>query len=317
VGGHDPFIEQRNEVVERKYDGRDHEPKTLQQVTRDVSDQHFDERPDTQRAAQIANTTPAHMREIVKDPDTVRMLRPDWNEAEISHYVRTREEPPRKLNLIDHKGALVEPLRDSEKIRADQALDPREAAKQLKAFREADAAYRQQLAEQLEAAAQAQTQPTPAPEPTPTPPSEDAALAQQRAQIEAQQRLVQHQAAIQQLTVDERACHQELSQISTWLNASYTPSELRSGVAAGEERNAWLQEAVQRAAGLQRVAANASEVRTVKQAALTLARQAQVEQWSAIQDAAFAEASGKRQLRLQQLQHWSDRERPAAAKNSE
>jgi len=72
------------------------------------------------------------------------------------------------------------------------------------------------------------------------------------------------------------------------LNSSYTPSELRSGRAVGEERQAWLTEAVHRAAGLQRVASNASEVRTVKQAALTLARQAQVEQWSATQDAAFA-----------------------------
>ena len=44
---------------------------------------------------------------------------------------------------------------------------------------------------------------------------------------------------------------------------------------------------MQRAAGLQRVAANAAEVRTVKQASLTLARQAQVDQWCAAQDAAF------------------------------
>src|SRR5215467_5265045 len=207
-GGHDDaFLEQRAPVVERKYDGREHGTKTLQEATRDISNAHFDEHADTRLAAQIGKTTPSVMREVIKNPDEVRNLRPDWSEAEIHHYTRTGEEPAHKMGLIDHKGALVEPLRDSEKIRADQALDAREAAKQLKAFREADAAYRQQLAEQLEAAAQAQTQPTPAPEPTPTPPSEDAALAQQRAQIEAQQRLVQHQAAIQQLTVDERACH--------------------------------------------------------------------------------------------------------------
>jgi len=94
-------------------------------------------------------------------------------------------------------------------------------------------------------------------------------------------------AAIQQLSADEQACAQELRQIGAWLNSSYTSSELQSGQAVGEERQAWLTEAVQRAAGLQRVAANAAEVRTVKQASLTLARQAQVEQWSAAQDAAF------------------------------
>src|SRR5262249_1171038 len=159
----------------------------------------------------------------------------------------------------------------------------REAARQLKAFRQADAAYRSQLAEQLQAAAEAQSQPEPVADPTPPTPrqSDDAALAQQRAQVEAQQRYVQQAAAIQQLSADERACHHELAQISQWLNSSYTPSELRSGQAVGEERQAWLTEAVHRAAGLQRVAANAAEVRTVKQASLTLARQAEVEQWSA------------------------------------
>src|SRR5215831_4961479 len=143
-GGHDDaFLEQRAPVVERKYDGREHGTKTLQEATTDLSNAHFEEHADTRLAAELGKTTSAQMREWIKDPDVVRNIRPDWNEAEISHYVRTGEEPPRKLNLIDHKGALVEPLRDSEKIRADQALDPREAAKQLKAFREADAAYRQ------------------------------------------------------------------------------------------------------------------------------------------------------------------------------
>jgi len=286
LGGDDPFIEQRNGVVERKYDGREHGAKTLQEATRDISNAHFDEHADTRLAAQIGKTTPSVMREVIKNPDEVRNLRPDWSEAEIHHYTRTGEEPAHKMGLIDHKGALVEPLRDSEKIRADQALDAREAARQLKAFREADQAYRQQLAEQLQAAATAQTL-EPVADPTPPAPQQSDDGAQQRAQLEAQQRYVQQAAAIQQLSADERACHHELAQISQWLNSSYTPSELRSGVAAGDERNAWLQEAVQRAAGLQRVAANAAEVRTVKQASLTLARQAQVDQWCAAQDAAF------------------------------
>jgi hypothetical protein len=230
------------------------------------------------------------MREVIKNPDEVRNLRPDWSEAEIHHYTRTGEEPAHKMGLVDHKGALVERLRDSEPIRADQALDPREAAKQLRAFREADAAYRSQLAEQLQAAAAAQTQPEPVADPAPPTPrqSDDAALAQQRAHLEAQQRWMNQTAAIAHLSVDEQACAKELRQIGVWLNSSYTPSELQSGQAVGEERQAWLTEAVQRAAGLQRVAANAAEVRTVKQASLTLARQAAVEQWSATQDAAFA-----------------------------
>src|SRR5262249_61986012 len=123
------------------------------------------------------------LREVMRHPDEVRILRPAWSQAETRHYTRTGEAPAHKMGLVDHKGALVERLRDSEPIRADQALDPREAAKQLRAFREADAAYRSQLAEQLQAAAAAQIQPEPVAEPTPTPPSEDAALAQQRAHL--------------------------------------------------------------------------------------------------------------------------------------
>jgi hypothetical protein len=290
AGGHDPFIEQRNEVIERRYDGREHGTKTLQEATRDISNAHFDEHADTRLAAQIGKTTPSVMREVIKNPDEVRNLRPDWSEAEIHHYTRTGEEPAHKMGLVDHKGALVEPLRDGAGgVRPDQALNPREATEQLRAFREADAAYRSQLAEQLHAAATAQTQPEPVEPPPPTPrQSDDAALAQQKAQLDAQQHWVQQTAAIQQLSADERSCQHELWQISQFLNPSYTPSELRSGQAVGEERQAWLTEAVQRAAGLQRVAANAAEVRTVKQASLTLARQAQVEQWSATQDAAFA-----------------------------
>jgi len=289
LGGDDPFIEQRNAVVERTYDGRDHGTKTLQEATTDLSNAHFEELPDTRFAAEVGNTTPAQMREAVKNPDVVRSLRPDWNEAEISHYVKTGEPPPNKVGLVDHKGALVEALRDSEPIRPDQALNAREAAKQLKSFRQADAAYRQQFAEQMQAAAQAQAQPEePAPSPPP-PPSQDAQLAQQRAQLEAQQRWVQQTAAIQQLSADERSCQHELAQISQFLNSYYTPSELRSGQAVGDERNAWLHEAVNRAEGLQRVAANAAELRQAKQASMALVQQAQATRWAEAEDAKFNE----------------------------
>src|SRR5205807_8795532 len=35
-------------VLERRYDGRDHEPKSLKQATKDLSDQHWIERPETE-----------------------------------------------------------------------------------------------------------------------------------------------------------------------------------------------------------------------------------------------------------------------------
>lgn len=218
-GGHDDaFLEQRAPVVERKYDGREHGAKTLQEATRDISNAHFDEHADTQLAAQIGKTTPSVMREVIKNPDEVRNLRPDWSEAEIHHYTRTGESPPDKIGLIDHRGNIVERLRDSEPVRADQALDPREAARQLKAFRQADAAYHSQLAEQLQAAAEAQSQPEPVADPTPPTPrqSDDAALAQQRAHLEAQQRWMNQTAAIAQLSADEQECAQELRQIGVW-----------------------------------------------------------------------------------------------------
>lgn len=310
----DAFAEQ-HPVLERRYDGREHGAKSLGEATRDLSDAHFDERFETQWAAARTGLDPAQLRELAKDPNWVRQQRPDWNEAEISEYVKSGAMPPDKIGLVaDYWGkdgagkVLREPLKDSDTILGrpeHEALTPRDAAREVKAFREAAAAQQQALLEQLtqqEQAAQAEQQAAaeqqqPAQQPQQPQQQQPDPTAAERQQLAA---AAQYYAIAARATEGERHA---AAQIKAWTeNFNHTYPEANSPAAMAE-----LQRTnVQRFAALQRDAQRCAQNidAYVKQGmAATQAREQSESQLAAHQHAATRAAWHEFRERNDRLAH--------------
>jgi hypothetical protein len=103
---------------------------------------------------------------LVRDPEWVQSVRPDWTPAEVSEYVRTGQSPPDKIGVVDERKGLREPIRDHESIfdlRADQVFKKAgDAAREVKNFRQAQAIAQQQLLAELTAQEQAAAEAGPA-----------------------------------------------------------------------------------------------------------------------------------------------------------
>jgi hypothetical protein len=136
------------EPTPRFYD--DKKPRKLREVSTDISNRHYEELPEAQFASQQLGLTPAEVRELGKNPDWVQQMRPDWTRGEAEHYCRTGESPPSKVLTVDDREGLRPPLRDHDRIKADQALSLKDAAREVGNFRRADAAANQQLLADLQ-----------------------------------------------------------------------------------------------------------------------------------------------------------------------
>jgi hypothetical protein len=153
AGGDDPFAEQHAPVIERHYDRRDKSTKTLKQATTDLSNRHFEELPDVQQNAAWAGAEPAQLRQLGKDPDWVAQRRPDWTPAEVSEYVRTGAMPPDKIGVVDDRGRLAPALQDKSGSVLDVPRNQlfknvREGTRAQANFRQADADFRAEQAQE-------------------------------------------------------------------------------------------------------------------------------------------------------------------------
>jgi hypothetical protein len=147
-------------IIERQYDNRIHGDKKLQETAKDLSDAHAEELPAVQWAAACHGVDPSQVRPLLKDPDWVAGYRPDWTPAEVGHYVRTGEAPPDKIGAFNEKRGLREPLADHESILGrpiSDALNVRDAGREVSNFRKAAAAHQAQLLAELTAQEQQQT----------------------------------------------------------------------------------------------------------------------------------------------------------------
>jgi hypothetical protein len=198
--------------------------KGFKEAVKDQSDRHKTEHPDFQFAVKTTGKTPQEMLERLKDIEFLKTSGLSHEEA--VQYSRTLEMPPQRIGLIKTDGyqnqELREPLGDRPaSLSADEALTPRQAAREQATFRQALAAeqerlraevasaeerieqqHAQELQEQLKAAAQAD--------------------ADQQAEAQRQQALQQRQAddaervRVAQLEWQHNATNEERKLVDTW-----------------------------------------------------------------------------------------------------
>src|SRR5258708_11709204 len=150
LGGDDPFAEQNAPVLERRYDGRDTGTKSLKQATKDLSDQHWIERPETE-ILRSQGWSDDQILALVKNENWLQSL--GYTPQEAADYARRGEIPPMKVTPVRDDGRPARTLRDDEPVTLDHAFNSRSELKRGVAnFRQAAASAQQQLLEQLSAA---------------------------------------------------------------------------------------------------------------------------------------------------------------------
>jgi hypothetical protein len=131
---------------------KDAEPKKLRRVAADTSDFHRTQDPEFQQSVPIG-ADPAKLLAMAKDPEEVRRLT-GWTAAEAKEYARTGAMPPQKIGVVKTDGygnrELREPLGDHGS--PDEALTPRQAAKEQDNFRQELAAQQQALRNEIDGA---------------------------------------------------------------------------------------------------------------------------------------------------------------------
>jgi hypothetical protein len=153
--GPDVFEAQRAPILERKYDGRDHEPKSLKQATKDLSDRHWVERPETE-ILRSQGWTDEQIRGLGKNEEWL-IKQVGYTPQEAAEYARRGEAPPIKISPVRDDGKLVKPLHDDEPITLDDAFKSRsELKRSVKNFRQATAEAQARLLAELSAQDQQQ-----------------------------------------------------------------------------------------------------------------------------------------------------------------
>jgi hypothetical protein len=231
----DAFAEQNAPVLERKYP-KGHGAKSLKQASEDLSDAHRDEKPEAVWAAARHGVEPAQMRQYSKDPEWVAKMRPDWNAAEVSEYVRTGAMPPTKIGLVTDKGLRI-PLRDDQpafELPANSALNLRDAAREVRQFRiaaaEAQEALLAELTAQSEQPEQGEQQTAVEQQSTPQPTTQQtqAEPQQQPDPVEVERVQLAQAAQVYQMaaaaTEAERRCSDQINAWQTAFTKSYPES---------------------------------------------------------------------------------------------
>jgi hypothetical protein len=155
----DAFAEQRAPVIERRYDGRDKSTKTLKEASHDLTEGKKWERADVQSAIRDFGGDAEQVGRLARDVEFAQRM--GLTPVEAEEWVRSGTLPPTKVGLVadywgkDGSGKVFRPpLQDHDKILGrpeHEALTPRDAAREVKAFREAAAAQQQALLESLSA----------------------------------------------------------------------------------------------------------------------------------------------------------------------
>jgi hypothetical protein len=217
--------------IERRYHANDESPKTLRQVTRDISDVHRDESDEIRFASETFGVPAAQLRETTKDPDWVAQQRPDWNPAQVSEYVRTGAMPPEPVGVATNAGKIHTKIDDmspliGDRAGAQQTGTLREVTRAVTNFREAAALHQQQelaelqaqysqqqaaLVEQQAQPAQQATQPTPQPQPQQPDPVQI-----ERQRLEMGRRIA---AELKQLSIGEAKAFHELNNLDAQWNS--------------------------------------------------------------------------------------------------
>jgi hypothetical protein len=150
VGGPDPFEEQRAPILERRYDGRDTEAKSLKTTTKDLSDQHWVERPETE-ILRSQGWSDEQILKLGKNEDwLVKQI--GYTPQQAAEYARRGEVPPLKVTAVRDDGRPVRPLDDDAPVTEADAFRSRSELKRgVRNFRQAAAEAQAQLLAELAA----------------------------------------------------------------------------------------------------------------------------------------------------------------------
>jgi hypothetical protein len=295
--GEDAFAEQRALVLERRYDGRDKSTKTLRETTKDLSDRHWVERPETE-ILRAQGWTDDQILQLGKNEDWL-VNQVGYTPQQAAEYARRGEVPPFKIRPTRSDGRPVRELADDEPVTLDNAFQTRHELKtSVKNFRQAAAEAQQRLLAQLSAQDQATGQPVADHQPeAATPPQPQATTTHQdpaaveRARIAAER--AQYNEARRFSTVEVQAASQ-IEALNALAQQNCPELFNRDALAEVARTNpARLEELKQAHAYLERetkgAQARLQQARAGRQAAeaqITAQQQAQVRaQWHAYKDA--------------------------------
>jgi hypothetical protein len=294
----------KRDIVQVHYDGREHENKTLRQVTRDYSDWQRMQKADARAAVEIFGGNPEEVIERARDPNFIRQIDPSLTPAEAQHFARTGEMPPMPIGVADERRGLAERLRDSEPVLgrpAHEALNLRETTRQTGNFRELLAAEmsRQQMADAEAvnlALEQQQAKPTEAPQQSvqqaqraPAPQQQPDPLARERQRLAFE---AQAHAALRQSSIEEINAMSAAEQIIAAFPELKSEAAVRDAYARNPQRFQQLQQAAQALQNCQAQFQRANEARSVREAQLQQAENEHINrvyrQYSKANDDAFA-----------------------------
>src|SRR6266478_3270066 len=104
----DAFAGQNAPILERRYDGRDTEAKSLKTATTDLSNQHWIERPETE-ILRSQGWSDEQILKLGKNEDWL-IGQIGYTPQEAAEYARRGEVPPLKVTAVRDDGRVVRPL---------------------------------------------------------------------------------------------------------------------------------------------------------------------------------------------------------------